>query len=203
MSDLDRELEKALSDSEDQAREDAKRRVDVPPIVQDDAPPRVNSSSKQNWGLLLGLLAVGGGILALVFTSAENAAIYSVGTDQLLADTAKYEGRTLRVQGGLVKGSLRHRAEPCEYRFDMEKGGKKLAVRYAECVVPDTFKDVPDIDVEVTAEGKLTPEGYFSASQIMAKCPSKYEMQQKAARGEAAPHAQMGEAGPAIPPIVD
>jgi cytochrome c-type biogenesis protein CcmE len=56
-------------------------------------------------------------------------------------------------------------------------------------VVPDTFRDMPGMDVEVTAEGKLDPEGHFEASQIFAKCPSKYEMKDRAAKGEEAPHA--------------
>ena len=57
--------------------------------------------------------------------------------------------------------------------------------------MPDTFRDVPGMDVAVTAEGKLTDDGRFEASQIMAKCPSKYEMQQRAEAGEQAPHAEV------------
>jgi len=61
-------------------------------------------------------------------------------------------------------------------------------VHYPQCSVPDTFRDVPNVDVEVTAEGTLTETGTFDASRIMAKCPSKYEMEQRAASGETVPH---------------
>lgn len=195
MGDLDQELQKAISDSEQQAKEEAdrastsQRGADAPPVL---APARELESPRRNWGLLLALLVVAGAILTLVFSSAEDAAIYSVTTDDLVSHASKYEGRNVRVEGALVKGSLRHRAEPCEYRFAMEKNGAQLPVRYAECIVPDTFRDVPDMDVLVTAEGKLDPSGHFQATNIMAKCPSKYEMQQKAAKGEAAPHAALG-----------
>ena len=195
MGDLDQELEKAISDSEQQAKEDADRAAhrepsnEAPPVL---APPRSTDSPRRNWGLLTALLVVAGGVLTLVFSSAEDAAIYSVTTDELVGARGKYEGRNVRVEGALVKGSLRHRAEPCEYRFVMEKNGAQLPVRYAECIVPDTFRDVPDMDVLVTAEGKLDADGHFAATHIMAKCPSKYEMQQKAAKGEAAPHAALG-----------
>lgn len=208
MSDLDRELSDAVSDAEARSRELAETDALDPhrgagPLVFDSevvapatGPARGFSKSYGGWGLLLALLAMGGGVLALVLSSAETSVIYSVTTSQLLGDTAAYQGKNVRVQGALVKGSLRHRAEPCEYRFSITEGKKTLPVRYPECVVPDTFRDVPDVDVEVTAEGRLTEEGYFAADQIMAKCPSKYEMKQKAGRGEAAPHQAVGGPGP-------
>jgi len=33
--------------------------------------------------------------------------------------------------------------------------------------------------------------GDFEATQVLAKCPSKYEMKDRASRGEQMPHAQM------------
>jgi len=129
-----------------------------------------------------------GTVLTLVFTSAEEAVIYSVKTDELLREKERYLGRSVRVEGDLVPGTLRYRAEPCEYRFTMQKSGQPLNVRYPQCVIPDTFRDVPGQDVMVTAEGSLTPEGYFEATHIMAKCPSKYEMENRAKKGETMPN---------------
>lgn len=189
MSHIDTELEEALKDAEAAS---ARHEEDLPALESRVAGGAPRVRTRRNVGLLLGLLAVAGGALALVFVGVDGAAIYSVSTEQLLENKEQYAGRTVRVEGDLVKGSLRYRAEPCEYRFNMERGGKVLAVRYPECIVPDTFRDVPDMDVQVTAEGTLTDEGYLDASHIMAKCPSKYEMQQKAAQGEAAPHQAMG-----------
>jgi cytochrome c-type biogenesis protein CcmE len=83
---------------------------------------------------------------------------------------------------------LVRRDQPCEYRFTIEKKGVALPVRFAQCIVPDTFRDMPGMDVSVTAEGKLTQAGNFEASTIMAKCPSKYEMKDRARAGEKAPH---------------
>lgn len=203
MTDLDEELRRAVAESEAEAAQlpapaaDVPSTVDVPAV---DAPvgPKGASARRRNIGLLVGLLVMGGGILTLVLGSADQAAIYSVPTDELVAKRDEFATRTVRVEGMLVKGSLLHRAEPCEYRFSIEKNGARLPVRYAHCIVPDTFRDVPDMDVEVTAEGKLTDEGHFEASHIMAKCPSKYEMRERAASGEKAPHAiDYGAAAPA------
>ena len=63
-----------------------------------------------------------------------------------------------------------------------------MPVRYAQCVVPDTFRDVPGMDVGVTVEGELLTDNSFEATSVLAKCPSKYEMKQKAAGGEKMPH---------------
>lgn len=192
MADLDDELRDALNNPEPRVGDGPEPR-DAPPVVSataKDEPPR------RNLGLLVGLLVAVGGILTLVFTSVDEAAIYSVTTDQLVKNKSEYEDRNVRVEGDLVNGTLRFRKEPCEYRFTMEKNGEKIPVRYPACVVPDTFKDVPGIDVQVTAEGKLSPEGHFEATHIMAKCPSKYEMEQRAKNGEQAPHEMMGTPPP-------
>ena len=47
------------------------------------------------------------------------------------------------------------------------------------------------MDVEATVQGTLAEGGYFEASHIEAKCPSKYEMNERAKKGERAPH-QLG-----------
>lgn len=181
MSKLDQELADAVQASED-ATPASERPVAAAPVAK--APRR----RLQNLGLVAALLVMGGGILALVLTSFKQSAVYSKGVDELIAEKERIAGRNVRVTGNLVKGTLKRRDEPCEYRFSVSKNEKSLDVRYAQCVVPDTFRDVPGMDVEVTAEGKLTSEGHFEANQIMAKCPSKYEMKDRAQKGEEAPH---------------
>jgi len=191
MADLDSELRQAVSESE----------ANADGVVKDPI-PEAAARGRTSIGLLIALLVGVGALLVLVFSSADDAAIYSVTVDKVVAEKESLAGRNLRVEGDLVKGTLRHRVEPCEYRFTMSRGGQELAVRYGECVIPDTFRDVPDMDVQVTAEGQLTSGGYLEATHIMAKCPSKYEMRQKQARGEAAPHADLLQpAAAGVPPL--
>jgi cytochrome c-type biogenesis protein CcmE len=97
----------------------------------------------------------------------------------------------VRAEGNLVHGSLTKRDSPCEYRFTIEKNGTEVPVRYPNCVVPDTFRDVPDMPVGVTVEGELLADNSFAATSVLAKCPSKYEMKERAGRGEQMPHAAM------------
>lgn len=186
MSKLDEELAEAVKHSESEAVPDSDRPVAAAKPPEPPAKPR---KQWHNVGLLAALLVIAGGILTLVLTSFKHSAVYSKGVDELIVDKQKLNGRNVRVAGVLVKGSLKRRDEPCEYRFEITKNNQTLPVRYTQCVVPDTFRDMPGMDVEVTAEGKLTDEGHFEATQIFAKCPSKYEMKDKAAKGEQAPHA--------------
>jgi len=182
MSNVDDELAAALKESEDAAQA-------VPAPVA--MPAQRQTPPKRSIGLLVSLLVMGGGVLTLVFTNFRDSAIWAKPVEQL--DAKSVQGRNLRVQGTLKPGTLMRRDDPCEYRFtvraaDGKDPGKELEVRLPRCTIPDNFKDVPGMPTDVTVEGKLTAAGHLEASQVMAKCPTKYEMQQRAAGGEKAPH---------------
>lgn len=140
-------------------------------------------------------MVMGSAILFFVLSGFKQAAVYSKGVDELLREKDRFELRTVRVLGTLVGGTLARRSEPCEYRFKMEKNHAEMTVYYPQCVVPDTFRDVTGVTVEVTAEGQLQKDGSFRASQIMAKCPSKYEMRGKAGQGQSPTHSLVVETG--------
>ncbi len=196
---IDDELRQAVEESEASAqdsgaehREAAEASPAQPTAVSSSVEPdEDDSSSKRSWGLVLGLLVVCGGILVFVFNLED--AEYAKTVAQLMQDKSALEEKKLRVQGVLVHGTLKKRDEPCEYRFEMRTKGEPhseaIAVRYASCIIPDTFRDVKGMEVEVTAIGRLAAGGeHLDANQILAKCPSKYEMQQRQAAGEASPH---------------
>jgi len=176
-SHLDRELERALMGSKTKGGPDG-----------DEAGQAHQKRHKGNLRLLIVLLVMAAGIVALVMTSFKDAAVYAKNVDQVKAEAASLGGRRLRVEGNLVHGSLQRRDQPCEYRFVIKGQEAELPVRYGQCVVPDTFRDVPGMDVGVTVEGKLAAGGSFEASQVMAKCPSKYDMKERKERGEQMPH---------------
>ncbi len=179
---LEKEAESTPKDSEGMAVPVRRRRAQPPP-----------ADSKRNLVLVIGLVMAVAGIVAVVMTTMKDTAVYAKPVDQLLANQAQFvanaahAARPVRVEGNLVHGSLVKRDQPCEYRFRMQKNGAELAVRYAQCVVPDTFRDVAGMDVGVTVEGELLADGAFEASTVLAKCPSKYEMKQRASQGEMMP----------------
>jgi cytochrome c-type biogenesis protein CcmE len=148
--------------------------------------------------LLIPLVMAAAAIVALVLGGFQDKGMYSKTVDVLVAQKAKFVGKPVRAEGDLVHGSLLKRESPCEYRFTIEKNGVAVPVRFPKCVVPDTFRDMPGVDVKVTVEGRLMPDDTIEATNVLAKCPSKYEMKQRAASGEKAPHADLS--GPIIAP---
>ena len=184
-SPLDRELERALGGAGAGAH--SKSSSAAAGSVTAAARPRPRA--KGNVALLIVLLVMAGGIVALVMTSFKDAAVYAKTVDQVQANRAQLMGRRLRVEGKLVHGTLEKRDEPCEYRFVIKGADAELPVRFPQCVVPDTFRDMPGMDVGVTVEGKVAAAGGFEATQVLAKCPSKYEMKEKKEQGEQMPHA--------------
>ena len=135
--------------------------------------------------LLLASLVGAVSIVGLTLGARSRPSVYSITVsrflDQPLAD------EVTRVTGQLVKGSLCLVPEPCEYRFRMKdrwyaardagrSGERELEVSYKQCVVPDTFRDIPGLDVEVTVEGERCATCHrFQATSMVARCPSKYE----------------------------
>jgi cytochrome c-type biogenesis protein CcmE len=180
-SQLDRELERALLSSSGKGKGGEGGGPDE----------RVAPSPRKprgNVGLLVVLLVMAGGIVALVMTSFNKAAMYDMKVDQLKSQAAQLGNRKVRVEGILVHGTIMRRDQPCEYRFTIAENKVELPVRYTGCVVPDTFKDVPDMDLGVVVTGKLAANGSFEANLIDAKCPSKYEMKERRDHGEKMPH---------------
>ena len=139
--------------------------------------------------IVIPLVMAAAAIAGRGLTGMKDNAIYSKPVDELLAQKARVAGRPVRAEGNLVHGTLVKRDTPCEYRFTISKNDVAVPVRFAQCIVPDTFRDVAGMDVGVTVEGELLADNTFEATSVLAKCPSKYEMKDRAARGERMPHA--------------
>lgn len=172
---LDEELAEAIGLDGEDSRSDGT--MSVPERPEPTSTPLGDASAPEkrgSLGLLVTLLAMAGALVALFLFGFKDAAVYSVPVDKLLADRASIDKR-VRIEGELVPGTLARRDRPCEYRFRVRADGKDLEIRYPQCVIPDTFRDVPEGGVMVTAEGKLLEAGHFEASLILAKCSSKYD----------------------------
>jgi cytochrome c-type biogenesis protein CcmE len=117
------------------------------------------------FGALVVALAV------LVGQGLRGTMVYSITVSEMVqrADEAPIEG--LRVEGKVVTGSIVHRPTENYLRFEMTDGKATVPVLYRG-IVPDTFGNMG----EVTVEGSYMPDGVFHATFLMAKCPSKYEM---------------------------
>jgi cytochrome c-type biogenesis protein CcmE len=98
----------------------------------------------------------------------------------------------MRVSGNVRAGSIAHRVGRVD--FVLEEQGKALPVSYTGTdPLPDTFKD----GAQALVEGRLMPDGQFTAEQVQAKCASKYEA---APAGTVAPAPSSAQPGQTMNP---
>ena len=124
-----------------------------------------------NKGAKIGITAV---VLAaafgvLLYSSLGESLQYYKYVDEVMAEPAAWHGKNLQVHGTVVPDSIGKKDNTLEWRFDIQRNGKVLRAYYTG-VVPDTFK----ADSEVVLTGRLDDTG-FHATEMTAKCPSKYD----------------------------
>ena len=105
----------------------------------------------------------------LAFTGANDNKSYYVTIGELQGMGNKAYVRHLRVAGNVAPGSI-HRVGT-NATFDLLEQGRKLSVVYQGSEPPpDTFKD----DAQALAVGTYGHDGVFHATELQAKCASKY-----------------------------
>lgn len=119
---------------------------------------------------LIGALAIFGVIGYLIFFGLTQTSQWAINVAELKAKGSSAVGQGVRVSGQLEANSISKNIQANKIAFVLTDGANRLPVSY-NGVVPDTF----DRAVEVVAEGKLNPDGSFTASNVLARCPSKYD----------------------------
>ena len=126
------------------------------------------------WKIVISVVVVTVALGGLLWASTREGAEYYKYVDEVLADSARYQGKRLRVHGDVVEGSLESDKASLRYRFKIaSRAPRPPAVISAEFhgIPPDTFK----AGAEVIAAGVLAHDGRLLADKIETKCPSKYE----------------------------
>jgi len=126
------------------------------------------------------LFAGGLVILAVIgfvtFNSFQANAVYYYTLREFNAQQSKLVGQNVRVNGPLDKSSIKVDQKNLVLQFNLQDQGIVMPVVY-HGVAPDTLTT----GESVVAEGHMDSSGVFQASDILVKCPSKYESQTPAA----------------------
>jgi cytochrome c-type biogenesis protein CcmE len=106
----------------------------------------------------------------LAYTGVQSTKSYYVTIKELSTmDDSGAHTKRLRVAGNVVPGSIKRQGSRME--FTLEEEGRHLAVVYQGTEAPpDTFKD----NAQALVDGHFGTDGVFHATQIQAKCASKY-----------------------------
>ena len=138
--------------------------------------------------ILTAAVAVGG--IAFVLRSSASAERYFHVEELMAKELPEWTGKELKVHGIVEAGTIVEKIanQETQRTFVLQSKGKKIRV-FSSGPKPDTFKDesevvatghvVPAAEMKATAEALKVPIEsdmlyVVRASELMAKCPSKY-----------------------------
>ena len=116
-----------------------------------------------------------GGVIVLVAMGVlgyqgyvNSATYYYITVSEFASQQSTFTDKNVRVAGNVTDGTVERQGTTL--KFTMTDGQDSLPVVY-KGVVPDSFK----AGIEAVVLGKLNPDSIFEATELLAKCPSKYE----------------------------
>jgi cytochrome c-type biogenesis protein CcmE len=120
-------------------------------------------------------LIIGGGIILiavvyLLYLSFGSSVSYYVTVSEFFERSDELLETNIRMAGNVADTTIEWNADDLELTFTLTEGGKNMAVVY-NGAQPSGFK----AGSTILAEGKYGSDGIFRASQLILKCPSKYE----------------------------
>jgi cytochrome c-type biogenesis protein CcmE len=134
--------------------------------------------------MIAGGLAALGIAAALVLNAFRENLVFFFSPSQVLANEAP-RGRMFRIGGMVETGSLKRQGDGLTVRFNVTDTARTVPVVYTG-ILPDLFKEGKG----VVAQGQLTADGVFHATQILAKHDENYMPPEAAHAMEQAKKAQ-------------
>jgi len=123
----------------------------------------------------IGAAVILGSVTLLITEGVKQTGTYFLTPTQLVERTERdpsFHDVGLKVAAKVVKGSIQRDQAAQRVDFRISDGTQTFPVTFVGHV-PDTFTDENDIDVVV--EGKLDRNNVFQATDVIAKCGSRYE----------------------------
>ena len=120
---------------------------------------------------IVGGLVVAGLVAALIFVSVGQGSAYYLTIDEALGGKVK-PGQPVRIDGYVGEKTVVWDAQAVTLRFDLvdKDRTKSLPVVYRNAP-PEGFTEGGGLMVE----GSVNADGSFQATQLLTRCPSKYE----------------------------
>jgi cytochrome c-type biogenesis protein CcmE len=130
---------------------------------------------------IVGAALIVGSVGFMIAEGVKQTGVYFLTPTELAAKTTAdptFVGNVgFKLGAKVVPGSVHRYRSARRIEFQVSDGVKTYPVVY-EGLVPDTFTDASDI--EVVVEGRLAGDGVIHATDVLAKCGSRYEAVPKA-----------------------
>jgi cytochrome c-type biogenesis protein CcmE len=128
-------------------------------------------------------------VLYLVFSGMSSGAQYFITVDELLTGTS-YAGQTVRISGAVIGSTIDYESDTLTldftivnipkdttnlaetlHRATLDRNAKRLKVHLDNIVKPDLLKN----EAQAILTGTLGHDGVFYGTELLLKCPSRYE----------------------------
>lgn len=117
---------------------------------------------------IAGGLVIAAALGYMIYAGVTQSVVYFVTPSELQA--AAVPGKAYRLGGMVVKGSLRWEPRTLDLAFALSDGKTTVPIKHRG-TPPDLFGEGRGAVVE----GSWTPDGYFKATQILAKHSEEYQ----------------------------
>ena len=149
----------------------------------------------RNPKFLVGGLLIAAAVIYLIISSTQASAQYFLTIEELQGRKAEMVGRDVRISGAVVGDSIQYDAKTLTLRFTVAnipgdnsvidaRGGLAAVLKAAVAdqtlarlnvvytgVKPDLLKN----EAQAIMTGKYNADGTFKATELLLKCPTKYE----------------------------
>jgi cytochrome c-type biogenesis protein CcmE len=144
---------------------------------------------------IIGGVLIAAAVVYLIWSSATASAQYFLTVDEIQVRGAEYAGRELKVSGAVIGETIQYDAEELRLEFsvahmpgtqqEVDAQGGMAAVLHEAVIDPsrNRLKVVyigvqPDLlrnEAQAIMTGKLGDDGIFYATELLLKCPTRYE----------------------------
>ena len=150
---------------------------------------------KKNTKLIIGIVIIIAAVVYLIASSTLSQSQYFLTVEELQSNQAEYVGKNVRMSGAVLGDTILYDPQTLELTFQVaqipgdhrvieQMGGMsvvlaqaahdptlpKMTVHYVG-PRPDLLKD----EAQAIITGSLDENGIFQASELLLKCPSKYQ----------------------------
>jgi cytochrome c-type biogenesis protein CcmE len=156
--------------------------------------PRVKTTGGRVKFIIGGLLIVAA-VIYLITSSLQSSSQYFLTVKELQGKGSSLVGREVRVSGAVMGDTIQYDSNTLTLRFtvahtpgdqkEVDKAGGLAAVLHQAVIDPNAprlqvvYKGVkPDLlrnEAQAIMTGKMGQDGLFYASELLLKCPTKYE----------------------------
>lgn len=166
------------------------------PVSQDSARAKLKRKGNERWKFLVGGVLILGAIAYLVISGTLTGATYFITVNDVVANPA-YVGDTVRISGAVIGETINHGIV-----VDPNSGNEISEITFTISHIPDDYDnlaealhisvtnpnatriqvvyngDFPDLlqhEAQAILTGELREDGIFYASELLLKCPSRFE----------------------------